>query len=79
MTATGIPDSSGEGEQEHRKQVILDYFCEHLDQPFSSEQIADATGLATEDVEIAIEALAYEKEVAKEYDQGGLRFFRRKS
>jgi hypothetical protein len=79
MTATGIPDSSGEGEQEQRKQQILDYFCDHLDQAFTPEQVADATGLGTEDVEIAIESLAYEKEVAKEYDPGGLRLFRRKS
>ena len=79
MTATGIPDSSGEGDQEQRKQAILEYFCDHIDEPLTSEQVADALGLATEDAEIAIEALAYEKEIAKEYDEGGLRLFRRKA
>ncbi|HZG65622.1 MAG TPA: hypothetical protein VEZ12_02705 [Herpetosiphonaceae bacterium] len=77
--AAGIPDSSGEGEQEQRKQLILDYFCEHIDQSLTPEQVADAVKLSTEDVEIAIEALAYEKELAKEYDEGGLRTFRRKA
>ncbi len=74
----GIPDSSGEGEQEQRKQLILDYFIQYIDQPLTPEQVADAVNLPTEDVEIAIEALAYEKELAKEYDEGGLRTFRRK-
>ncbi len=74
----GIPDSSGEGEQEQRKQLILDYFIQYIDQPLTPEQVADAVNLPTEDVEIAIEALAYEKELAKEYDKGGLRTFRRK-
>jgi hypothetical protein len=79
MTATGIPDSGGEGEQEQRKQQILDYFCQNLGTSFTAEQVADALGLTTEDTEIAIEALAYEKELAKEYDEGGLRLFRRKA
>ncbi len=77
--AAGIPDSSGEGEQEQRKQLILDYFIQYIDQPLTPEQVADAVNLPTEDVEIAIEALAYEKELAKEYDEGGLRTFRRKA
>jgi hypothetical protein len=79
MTATGVPDAGGEGEQEQRKQAILDHFAEHLDEPLTSEQVAEATGMAIEDAEIAIEALAYEKELTKEYDAGGLRFFRRKT
>lgn len=79
MTATGIPDSSGEGEQEQRKQMILDHFAQHLDQPLTTEQVANAIGLETEDAEIAIEALAYKKEITKEYDAAGLRFFRRKA
>lgn len=79
MTATGVPDNSGEGRQEHRKLLILDHFAQHLDEPLTTEQVADAIGLETEDAEIAIEALAYEKELAKEYDAGGLRFFRRKT
>ena len=77
--AAGIPDSSGEGEQEQRKQLILDYFIQYIDQSLTPEQVADAVNLSTEDVEIAIEALAYEKELAKEYDEGGLRTFRRKA
>jgi hypothetical protein len=77
--AAGIPDSSGEGEQEQRKQLILDYFIQYIDQPLTPEQVADAVNLSPEDVEIAIEALAYEKELAKEYDEGGLRTFRRKA
>ncbi len=77
--AAGIPDSSGEGEQEQRKQLILDYFSQYIDQSLTPEQVADAVNLSPEDVEIAIEALAYEKELAKEYDEGGLRTFRRKA
>jgi hypothetical protein len=77
--AAGIPDSSGEGEQEQRKQLILDYFSQYIDQSLTPEQVADAVNLPAEDVEIAIEALAYEKELAKEYDEGGLRTFRRKA
>jgi hypothetical protein len=69
MTATGIPN----------KQRILDYFCERMDQRLATQQVADALGLSTEDAEIAIEALAYEKELAKEYDEAGARWFRRKA
>ena len=72
----GIPDSSGE--QQNRKQMLLDYFCDHLGETCTAEDLAAATGMSLEDVEIAVEALAYEKEVAKEYGEGGQKTYRRK-
>ena len=72
----GIPDSSSE--QQTAKQTILDYFCDHLGEAITADDLANATGMAIEDVEIAVEALAYEKEVAKEYGEGGQKVYRRK-
>ena len=73
----GIPDSSGD--QQDRKQKLLDYFCDHLDQAHTAEELAAATSMSLEDVEITVEALAYEKEVAKEYVEGGQKVYRRKA
>ena len=73
----GIPDSSGD--QQNRKQILLDYFCDHLDQVHTAEELSAETGMSLEDVEIAVEALAYEKEVAKEYGEGGQKGYRRKA
>ena len=73
----GIPDSSGE--QANRKQIVLDYLCEHIGEARGAEQLAEATGLSLEEVEIAAEALAYEDEIAKEYIAGGQKVYRRKA
>ena len=73
----GIPDTSGE--QEQTRQRVLDYFSDHLDSVCSAEEVADAIGLSVEDTEIAVEALAYEKEIAKEYVEGGQKVYRRKA
>ncbi len=73
----GIPGRSGG--QSESKQRILDYVCEHLDQPFTAEELGRATGMSLEDTEIAVESLAYEQELAKEYVEGGQKVYRRKA
>ncbi len=73
----GIPDSSSD--QSESKQKILDYVCEHLDRAFTAEELADASGMSLEDTEIAVESLAYEQELAKEYVEGGQKVYRRKA
>lgn len=73
----GIPAPNEE--QGQRKQSVLDYFCDHLDQPYTAEQVAEATGVGPEDVKIALETLAYEKELVKERPDGGQTVYRRKA
>ena len=73
----GIPDTSGD--QGQTRQRVLDYFCDHLGTACTAEEVADAIGLSVEDTEIAVESLAYEKEIAKEYVEGGQKIYRRKA
>jgi hypothetical protein len=72
----GIPPSSGE--QQRRKQTVLDYFCDHIGTGYTSDELAEATGMPVEEVKIAVESLAYEHEVAKERTEGGISVYRRK-
>ena len=72
----GIPHRNDE--QQRRKQIILDYMCEHLGEAFSADDLAEATGMVCEDAQIAVEALAYEQEVAKEHTEGGQKIYRRR-
>ncbi|HZB94653.1 MAG TPA: hypothetical protein VE268_01715 [Herpetosiphonaceae bacterium] len=72
----GIPASSGE--QQRRKQTVLDFFCDHIGTAYTADELAEATGMSEEDVKIAVESLAYEHEVAKERTEGGIAVYRRK-
>ncbi len=72
----GIPPSSGE--QQRRKQAVLDFFCDHIGTAYTADELADATGMPVEEVKIAVESLAYEHEVAKERTEGGIAVYRRK-
>jgi hypothetical protein len=73
----GIPHSSGA--QPRRKQEVLDYLCDHIGEAFTAEDVAEAMGIRLDEVKIAIEELAYEKEVAKERPQSGHAIYRRKA
>jgi DNA-directed RNA polymerase specialized sigma subunit len=72
----GIPASSGE--QQRRKQTLLDFFRDHIGTAYTADELAKATGMSEEDVKIAVEALAYEHEVAKERTEGGIAVYQRK-
>ncbi len=73
----GIPTSSGD--QQRRKQAVLDYLSDHLGNAYTAEQLAGETGLPIEEVKVAADALAYEQEIAKERDEGGMAIYRRKA
>ncbi len=73
----GVSDRGGK--QSDNKQKVLDYVAEHLEKAFTSEELSQVTGMSPEDTEIAVEALAYEKELAKEYVEGGQKVYRRKA
>jgi hypothetical protein len=70
--------TQGDAGLDHNKQLLLDYFRDHLAEAHSSDELAQASGLSPEATEIAAEALAYEQEITKEYDEGGKKFYRRK-
>ena len=72
----GIPHSSDE--QQRRKEAILDYLRDHIGQAYTADQLAEATGMVCEEAHVAVETLAYEQEVAKEYVEGWQKVYRRK-
>lgn len=73
----GIPPSSPD--QQERKQKVLDYLSDQIDSAFTAEELAQATGVALDEVKVAAEALAYENEIAKERTDGGVSTYRRKA
>ncbi len=74
MAGTAAPS----GDLQNRKQIILDYLSDHIDQARSADELAEATGMPIEEAMVAVEALAYEQEVAKERTEGGQPVYRRK-
>ena len=72
----GIPPSSGE--QQRHKQLLLDFFSDNIGTAYTADELASATGMPVEEVKIAVEALAYGHEVAKERTGGGISVYRRK-
>ncbi len=73
----GVSESSAD--QQRHKQVLLDYFSEHLGEAHTAEELGEATGISCEEAEVAAEVLAYENEIAKEYLEGGQKVYRRKA
>jgi hypothetical protein len=71
--------AQGKGELQHCKQVILEYMTRHIGLIFTVDDLASATQLKREEVQIALETLAYEHEITKEYIEGGRRVYVRKS
>lgn len=74
MAGTAAPSE----DLQRRKETILDYLSDNIGQARSAEEIAEATQLSLEETKIAVEALAYEQEVAKERTEGGQSVYRRK-
>jgi len=74
MAGTAAPS----GDLQSRKQIILDYLTDHIDQTRSADELAEATGMPIEEAMVAVEALAYEQEIAKERTEGGQPVYRRK-
>lgn len=73
----GIPPTTPD--QQERKQKVLDHLIDHIDTAFTTEELAQATGVALDEVKVAAEALAYESEIAKERTEGGVATYRRKA
>lgn len=60
------------------KQAILDYLRDNIDHDYGVDELAAATGLSEDEAKIAVEALAYDNEVAKAHTDGGQTVYRRK-
>ncbi len=69
---------AGNGDQERHQQILLDYFSDHIGHTYTADELSEATGMPLEQAKIAVEALAYEHEVAKERTEGGIATYRRK-
>lgn len=66
---SGIPGSSQQLGPETQK--VLDYLCEHPNEQFTVEQVAQQLGYSEEDAKTRLEALAYQKEITKDRPDGG--------
>ncbi len=71
----GIPPAGGD--EKARRQAVLDFMCDNIGQSMTADEIADGTGLPVDQVKVEAEALAYQRELAKERTDGGQAIYRR--
>lgn len=69
----------GKRDLQYHKQTILEYMTRHIGLIFTVDDLASATSIKREEAQLALETLAYEHEITKEYIEGGQRVFVRKS
>ncbi len=71
----GIPPAAGD--EQARRQAVLDFMCDNIGQSMTADEIADSIGLPVDQVKVEAEALAYQNELAKERTEGGQAIYRR--